>query len=69
MGKGLISEDFLVSVVVSLELAICGKRWRDLAGRFSQISLKLRALAIAGVSRLNGQNGLKGRCSTTELRP
>jgi hypothetical protein len=60
---------FLVSLLVSLGLANCGKTWRDLASRVSHISLKLRTLAIAGLSGLNRQNGLKGRCSTTELRP
>jgi len=51
----------MVSLLVSLGLTICGKTWRYLARRVSHISLKLRALAIAGVSGLNRQNGLKGR--------
>jgi hypothetical protein len=61
--------DFLVSLLVALGLSISGDLRRRVASRIFHISMKWHDLASSGKFRQTAPNGLKGRCSTTELRP
>jgi hypothetical protein len=61
--------DFLVSLLVALGLSISGDLRRRVANRIFHISMKWHDLASSGNFRQAAPNGLKGRCSTTELRP
>jgi len=57
-----------VSVLASVELAFLGVTGRVAAGWPVRILLNWRVLACEGVCGRGTQSGLKGRCSTTELR-
>ena len=61
--------DFLVSLLVALGLSISGDLRRPVASRIFHISMKWHDLASSGNFGQTAPNGLKGRCSTTELRP
>jgi hypothetical protein len=61
--------DFLVSLLVALGLSISGDLRRRVASRIFDISMKWHDLAGSGNFGHTAPNGLKGGCSTTELRP
>jgi hypothetical protein len=66
-GKPLLQTP--VAVLAALGLAISGESWRAKTSADSYISLKRQVLTVSGSCWHNRRDGLKGRCSTTELRP
>jgi hypothetical protein len=67
--ESMLLSDFLVSLLVALGLPISGDLRRLVASRIFHISMKWHDLAGSGNFGQTAPNGLKGRCSTTELRP
>jgi hypothetical protein len=60
---------FSVAVLVALGLTIQGEFRRSPASEDSHITLKMHVLTDQGGCWRECRDGLKGRCSTTELRP
>jgi hypothetical protein len=58
-----------VAVLVAIGLTISGEIWRAWTLRDSHMWLKRQVLTVLGSYWRKRREGLKGRCSTTELRP
>jgi hypothetical protein len=58
-----------VALLVALELSISGEMWQAWARRNPRIYFYCRALTSHDSAWRNCPNGLKGRCSTTDLCP
>jgi hypothetical protein len=65
----MLLSDFLAALLVALGLSISGDLRHRVASRIFHISMKWHGLASSGNFGHTAPNGLKGRCSTTELRP
>jgi hypothetical protein len=66
-GKPLLQNP--VALLVALGLTNSGESWRPETFPDSYILLKRQVLTVSGSYWRNRRDGLKGRCSTTELRP